>query len=108
MVRTEADEVVHQVDEIVHHVIFIHNHRHNNHHHHQNVLYEIFNMNFPMRKNRTLSIKKTTSKMRLTMERWLTRKAISRWSILILIGEEDFLFLIMIGEDKTQVLMNIG
>ena len=30
-----------------------------------------------------------------------------RIAILVLIGEEDFLFLIMIGEEETKVLMNI-
>jgi len=41
------------------------------------------------------------------MEGWLTAELISGWPILILTGEEDFLFLIMIGEEITQVLMNI-
>jgi len=46
--------------------------------------------------------------MKLPMERWLTGEALGGWQILILIGEEDFLFLIIIGEEITQVLMNIG
>jgi len=41
------------------------------------------------------------------MERWLTGEAPGEWSILILTGE-DFPFLIMIGEEITQALANIG
>jgi len=41
------------------------------------------------------------------MEELHTGEAIGGWSILILTGEDDFLFLIMIGEEKAQVLMNI-
>ena len=65
--------------------------------HRQDVLYRIFNMKFfSMRKNWTApSIKMTYG--------W----GHSGWPILILTGEEYFLFLIMIGEDITQVLMNI-
>jgi len=64
-------------------------------HHHQHVLYEIFNMRiFQTRKNWiTPSIKKTTSKMRLVIEGWLTGDAISVWPILILTGEEDKILL---------------
>jgi len=32
------------------------------------------------------------------MKGWLTGKVIGKWPLLILIGDEDFLFLIMIGE----------
>jgi len=39
---------------------------------------------------------------------WLTAKTIGEWQILILIGEENFLFLIMIGEKITHYLLNIG
>ena len=46
--------------------------------------------------------------MKLTMDRWLASKALSGWPILILAEEENFLFLIMIREEITQVLMNIG
>ena len=41
-------------------------------------------------------------------EGWLTGEAIGGWLILILTEEKYFLFLIMIGEEITQVLMNIG
>ena len=37
-----------------------------------------------------------------------TDEVIGEWPILILRGEVDFLFLSTIGEEKTQVLMNIG
>ena len=45
--------------------------------------------------------------MKLMMEGWLNEEAMGGWPILILTGEDDFLFLIMIGEEKAQVLMNI-
>jgi len=37
--------------------------------------------------------------MKLMMERWLTGEALGGWPILFLAGEENFLFLIMIGGD---------
>jgi len=49
-----------------------------------------------------------TLKMKLTMEGCLTDEAQGDWPILIITGEDDFLFLIMIGEESIQVLMNIG
>jgi len=36
--------------------------------------------------------------MKLTMERWLIGDALGGWPIRILTGEEDFLFLVIIGE----------
>ena len=42
------------------------------------------------------------------MKGWLTGEDLNDWPILILTEEENFLFLIMIGEENTQVLMNIG
>jgi len=47
------------------------------------------------------------SEMKRMMKGWLTGEVTGGWPILILIGEEDFLFLTMIGEEIIQVLMNI-
>ena len=49
-----------------------------------------------------------TSKRRPMMEGSPTGEGIGGWPIIILIMEEVFFFLIMIGEEITQVLMNIG
>jgi len=37
--------------------------------------------------------------MKLMMKRWLTGEPLGGWPIPILTGEENFLFLIMIGEE---------
>jgi len=42
------------------------------------------------------------SKARPAMEGWPTGKAIGGWPILILTGEEDFLFLVTIGERRLK------
>ena len=82
MLRTETDMFVSQLN-LYHNNLHSNNYHHNNHHyindrhnnnhHYQDVFYEIFNMKiFLMRKIWTTpSIKKKTSKMKLTMEGWL-------------------------------------
>ena len=49
-----------------------------------------------------------TSKMKAMIEAWLMSEVIGGLSIVILTEEEGFLFLIMMGEEITQVLIDIG
>ena len=63
----------------------------------------------PTRKNETIpSIKKIILKMKFMMEVWLTNETIGGCPILTPTGKKGFLFLIIIREEITQVLMNKG